>query len=145
MKIISLLKAVLTEDMNLFKYSSRKNTTKFKKMLLPIFLFLIVVSSILSYSILIGTELNKVNLNYVLLTMFVFIVTSLTFIQGIYKSQSILFEAKDNDLLFSLPIKKSHILFVRIFKLLLFQCFYYQHLLPIFILSIQVLTFISYL
>ena len=98
MKIISLLKAVLTEDMNMFKYSSKKNTTKFKKMLLPIFLFLVVVSSILSYSILIGTELNKVNLNYVLLTMFVFIVTSLTFIQGIYKSQSILFEAKDNDL-----------------------------------------------
>ena len=56
MKIISLLKAVLTEDMNMFKYSSKKNTTKFKKMLLPIFLFLVVVSSILSYSILIGTE-----------------------------------------------------------------------------------------
>ena len=30
MKIISLLKAVLTEDMNMFKYSSKKNTTKFK-------------------------------------------------------------------------------------------------------------------
>lgn len=134
MKIISLLKAVLTEDMNMFKYSSKKNTTKFKKMLLPIFLFLVVVSSILIYSILIGTELNKVNLNYVLLTMFVFIVTSLTFIQGIYKSQSILFEAKDNDLLFSLPIKKSHILFVRIFKLLLFQFIYnLMFLLPAFI------------
>lgn len=134
MKIISLLKAVLTEDMNIFKYSSKKDSSKTKKVLFPIFLYLIVLISILSYSIIIGKELNKVNLEFVILTMFIFLVTSLTLIQGIYKSQSILFECKDNDLLFSLPIKKSTILLVRIFKLLLFQFIYnLMFLLPAYI------------
>ena len=123
-KNISLLRAILTNDMNMFKYRTKSNSSKFKKMLLPIFLFLVVVSSILGYSILIGKELDKVNLNYVLLSMFIFMVTFLALIQGIYKSQSILFEGSDNDLLFSMPIKRSTILFARIFKLLIFQFIY---------------------
>lgn len=123
-KNISLLKAILTNDMNMFKYRTKSNSSKYKKMLLPIFLFLVVVSSILGYSMLIGKELDKVNLNYVLLSMFIFMVTFLALIQGIYKSQSILFEGSDNDLLFSMPIKRSTILFARIFKLLIYQFIY---------------------
>ena len=43
MKRISLLKAVLTEDMNMFKYSAGKNASKFKKRILPIFLFIFIL------------------------------------------------------------------------------------------------------
>ena len=50
MKTISLLKAVLTEDMNLFKYTSGKNASKIKKAILPIILFLIVMYSIGYYA-----------------------------------------------------------------------------------------------
>ena len=44
--------------------------------------------------------------------------------EGIYKTQGMLFEAKDSDLLFSLPISKSQIFFTRVVKLLVFQFIY---------------------
>lgn len=124
MKTISLLKAVLTEDMNLFKYTSGKNASKINKAILPIVLFLIFMFSIGYYAYLIAEPLHQVNLTYIMLSMFIFIISIITLIEGIYKSQGILFETKDNDLLFSLPISKKKILFVRIFKLMLFQYLY---------------------
>ena len=136
MKTISLLKAVLTEDMNMFKY---KTTSKKKihKILMPVFLFLLVATAIGSYTYMIGKALHQVNLTYVMLTMFILLVTILTFTAGIYKSQGILFDTKDNDLLFSLPIKKSKILLIRILKLLIFQYIYnLMFLLPAFVIYI---------
>lgn len=137
MKTLSLLKAVLTEDMNMFKYSAGKNASTKKKILLPVLLFLIVCYSIGYYGYIIAKPLYEVNLTYVMLSLFIFIVTIITLIEGIYKSQGILFECKDNDLLFSLPIKRSQILFVRIFKLILFQYIYnLMFLLPTFVIYI---------
>ena len=69
-------------------------------------------------------ELAPMNLTYIIITMFIMLTTLLTLIEGIYKSQGILFEAKDNDLLFSLPISKSKIFFTRVFKLITFQFLY---------------------
>ncbi len=137
MKTLSLLKAVLTEDMNMFKYSAGKNASTKKKILLPVLLFLIVCYSIGYYGYIIAKPLYEVNLTYVMLSLFIFIVTIITLIEGIYKSQGILFECKDNDLLFSLQIKRSQILFVRIFKLILFQYVYnLMFLLPTFVIYI---------
>ena len=121
MKTFSLLRAILSQDMNLFKYSTKENSSKIKKILLPIVLFLLVSFSIGSYAFMISSKLAPLNLTYIMLSMFIFMVVILTFMQGIYKSQGILFETKDNDLLFSLPISKGKILFARIFKLLLFD------------------------
>ena len=42
MKLISLLKAVLSQDMNMFKYSVGKSASKLKKVSLPLLLFVIV-------------------------------------------------------------------------------------------------------
>lgn len=124
MKVFSLLRAVLTEDMNLFKYSAGKNASRARKIIFPIFLFLIMGVSIGYYAYEIGNVLHQVNLTYVMLSLFIFMVSVITIIEGIYKSQGILFEAKDNDLLFSLPISRGKILFVRMFKLILFQYLY---------------------
>lgn len=136
-KLFSLLKAVLSQDMSMFKYKTGNNASKVKKTLFPIFLFLIVSLSISFYAYMIAEPLHKVNLTFVMLSMFLALVTILTFMSGIYKSQGILFEAKDNDLLFSLPIKRSSILFLRIFKLVLFQYIYnLMFLLPAFIVYI---------
>ena len=136
-KLFSLLKAVLSQDMSMFKYKTGNNASKVKKTLFPIFLFLIVSLSISFYTYMIAEPLHKVNLTFVMLSMFLALVTILTFMSGIYKSQGILFEAKDNDLLFSLPIKRSSILFLRIFKLVLFQYIYnLMFLLPAFIVYI---------
>ena len=137
MKTISLLKAVLSQDMNVFKYSAKRNSSKLNKILFPIMLFIIVGISIGTYAYMIGKNLAPFNLTYIMVSMFIMMVTILTFIEGIYKSQGILFESKDNDLLFSLPIKKSQILFVRIVKLLLFQYIYnLLFLLPAFVIFI---------
>ena len=137
MKTFSLLKAALSQDMNMFKYKAKRNSSKIKKILFPFFLFTIVCISIGTYAYMIAEKLAPHHLTYIMLSMFIMIVTILTFIEGIYKSQGILFEAKDNDLLFSLPIKKSQILFVRVMKLLLFQYLYnLMFLLPAFIVFI---------
>ena len=124
MKTFSLLKAALSQDMNIFKYSTKRNSSKLNKILFPIVLFVIVCISIGTYAYMIGKNLAPFSLTYVMVSMFIMVVTIMTFIEVIYKSQGILFESKDNDLLFSLPIKKSQILFVRIVKLLLFQYIY---------------------
>ena len=122
-KLVSLLKATMSQDMNLFRIRT-KNESKTRKMVLPIFLFLVVMFSIGSYAAMFAEQLAPMNLTYIILTMFIMLTSFLTLIEGIYKSQGILFDAKDNDLLFSLPISKTKILFTRIFKLVTFQLLY---------------------
>ena len=83
MKLISLLKAVLSQDMNMFKYSVGKNASKLKKVSLPLLLFVIVSISIGYYAYLIAEVLTPMNLTYIMLSMFMAVVTMLTFIEGI--------------------------------------------------------------
>lgn len=122
-KLISLLKAAMSQDMSLFKIKS-KNESKFSKIVLPILLALIVMFSVGSYAAMLAEELAKYELTYIILTIFIMITSLLTIIEGVYKSQGILFEAKDNDLLFSMPISKSKIFFTRLFKLISFEFLY---------------------
>lgn len=134
-KLFSLIKASFSQDMNFFNYKSKKNSKN--KLFLPLFLFIIVGISIGGYAELIAKPLHEVHMTYVLLTLVLFIVSVLTFMQGIYKSQGILFESKDNDMLLSLPFKKSTILFLRIFKLISFQYIYnLMFLMPCYIIYI---------
>lgn len=122
-KLISLLKATMSQDMSLFKIKS-KNESKFNKIILPIVLGLIVMFSVGSYAAMLAEELVKYNLTYIILTIFIMVTSLLTIIEGVYKSQGILFEVKDNDLLFSMPISKSKIFFTRLFKLISFEFLY---------------------
>lgn len=122
-KLLSLLKATMSQDMSLFKIKS-KNKSKISKMILPIFLACVLMFSIGSYAQIMAEVLAQVGLTYIILTLFVMVTSLLTLIEGMYKSQGILFEAKDNDLLFSMPITKSKIFFTRIFKMISFQVLY---------------------
>lgn len=122
-KLISLLKATMSQDMSLFRIKS-KNKSKLNKIILPIVLTLVVMFAVGSYAGMFAEVLAPMNLTYIILTMFIMFTSLLTVIEGIYKSQGILFEAKDNDLLFSLPISKSKIFFTRVFKLISFQFLY---------------------
>lgn len=122
-KLASLLKATMSQDMSLFRMKSR-NESKARKIVLPIVLSLIVMFAIGSYAVMFAEALAPNNLTYIILTIFIMFTSLLTVIEGIYKSQGILFEAKDNDLLFSLPISKSKIFFTRVFKLITFQFLY---------------------
>lgn len=123
-KFSSLLRAMLSQDMNFFKYKTNGNSSKLKKILFPLILGAIVMFAVGTYATMFAEPLSKVGLTFVMLTLFIIVVTVTTFMEGMYKSQGILFECKDNDLLFSLPIKKSKIFALRVIKLLLFQFVY---------------------
>ena len=71
MKTISLLKAALSQDMNMFKYSTKRNSSKIKKVLFPIFLFIAVCISVGTYAYMISEKLAPQHLTYIMLSMFV--------------------------------------------------------------------------
>lgn len=122
-KIYALIKANMSEGMNLFKVNTKKKNN-FTKVLLPFFLTLIIMGAMYSYSYRIMEQLENVNMQFVLLTLFVIITSVLTIIEGIYKSGNLLFNCKDDNLLLSLPIKKSTVLFIRVFKFYVFELLY---------------------
>ena len=122
-KIISLIKATMTENMSIFRVKNKHQSTA-QKRILPIILFGLIFFVMWSYANMFMEQLNKVNMEFVGLMIFVFITTIMTLIEGIYKSSNLLFNCKDDNLLFSLPINKSTVLFIRIFKFYIFELLY---------------------
>lgn len=121
-RLVSLLKACMTEDMSLFQIRAKKRGASSK--VLPVFLVLVIGFSIWSYANMLLDTLLPLNAGFVMLTMCVLVTSVLTLIEGVYKSGSLLFNCKDDDLMLSLPIKRSTVLFVRIFKLYVFELLY---------------------
>ena len=121
--MLSLIKANMSEGMNLFRINTKKKNN-FTKIILPIILTLVLMGAMYSYSELIMEQLKPVNMQFVLLTLFVIITSALTLIEGIYKSGNLLFNCKDDNLLLSLPIKRGTVLFIRVFKFYVFELLY---------------------
>ena len=69
-KLISLLKATMSQDMSLFKIKS-KNESKINKIILPIFLSLVVMFSVGTYAAILAEELVTYDLTYIILTIFI--------------------------------------------------------------------------
>lgn len=122
-KALSLIKATMTENMSIFRVKN-KHQSKVQKRVLPIIIFGLIFFVMWSYANMFMEQLNKVNMEFVGLTIFIFITTILTVIEGIYKSSNLLFNCKDDNLLFSLPISKKTVLFTRIFKFYVFELLY---------------------
>lgn len=122
-KFFSLIKANMSEGMNLFRIST-KNKNTFNKIFLPIILTLVLMGVMYSYSEMLMQELEKANMEFVLLTVFIIFISVMTIFEGIYKSGNLLFNCKDDNLLLSLPIKKNTVLFLRVFKFYLFELLY---------------------
>ncbi|MBR6033344.1 MAG: hypothetical protein IKP28_01100 [Clostridia bacterium] len=122
-RMISLLKACMTQNMNLFKVANKKQSQTTKK-ILPILIALMFLFYIWSYANMLMEPLVQVHQEITLLALFAFFSVMLTIIEGIYKSGSLLFNCKDDNLLLSLPIKKSTVLFVRMFKFYVFELLY---------------------
>ena len=123
MKTLSLIKATMTDGMNLFKISTKKNT-KFTRVGLPIIIAIILMLSMMTYSDQLILTLKPINMEFVLLTIFIVMTSVITFLEGIYKSGSLVFNCKDDNLMFSLPIKKSTVLFIRLLKFYVFELMY---------------------
>lgn len=122
-KIFSLIKASMTEGMNLFKISTKKQNT-FTKIGLPCIVTLVLMSVMYSYCEVIISELESASMQFVLLTIFVIVTSVMTLIEGIYKSSGLLFNCKDDNLLLALPIKRRTVLFIRLFKFYVFELMY---------------------
>jgi len=122
-KLLSLIKATLSSDMSLFKIKS-KSDKKTSKIGFLIFITVLIFISIYSYAEMFMEPLSNVHLEYVLLTIFIVLTAILTLSEGVYKASSLIFNCKDDNLLLSLPIKKSTVIFIRIFKFYLFELLY---------------------
>ena len=119
-KTISLIKACMSSDMNIFKIKAKKDS-KVSKLMLPIVLSFLIMFYMWVYANMILEKLEPLNLQFIALSLFVFVISMMTFVEGVYKSGNLLFNCKDDQLLLSLPIKKSTVLFIRIFKFYVFE------------------------
>ena len=119
-KIISLLRACMTSDMSLFKINTKKSNGKKNKALVG-FIALCFMSSVWSYANMLFEKLAPMHMQFLVLSMFVLIISVLTIIEGIYKTGSLIFDCRDDNLLLSLPLKRRTVLFVRVFKFYVFE------------------------
>ena len=119
-KLISLIKACMTSDMNIFKIKQKKDNKKsnIKLMLVIAFFFMF---SIWTYANMFFEKMAPLHLQEIVLSIFVFLVSILVIGEGIYKTGPLLFNCKDDQLLLSLPIKRSTVFFVRVFKFYVFE------------------------
>ena len=120
---LSLIKVSLNHDMNIFKINSKKQS-KFTKIILPIIITIYIMIIVGVYSNELMKHLIPIHMEFFVLSLFVIFISLITIIEGIYKSGSLLFNCKDDDLLLSLPIKRRTILFIRIFKFYTFELLY---------------------
>jgi ABC-2 type transport system permease protein len=119
-KLLSLLKAAMTENMNIFRMKNKKDKGKFNS-LLPVILVIALFFAFWSYANIFMEKLHESHMEFFGLTLFIVFTSLFTIVEGIYKSGSLLFNCKDDDLLLSLPIKRKTVLFVRIFKFYIFE------------------------
>ena len=123
-KFFTLLKASLTEGMSLFKVRTRKTGKEKSGAGLVVGLSALIAFSVGFYVLGILEGLNGTGRESSLLAVFVLAATLLTVIEGIYKSESLLFNCKDDDLLLSLPISRREIIWLRLLKFYLFELAY---------------------
>ena len=135
-KLYSLIRACMTSDMKIFKIKTKKNSKS--AILLPLFIALYLMFVIWGSANTMFEKIAPLHICYILLSLFVFSVSLLTFIEGIYKTGSLIFNCKDDQLLLSLPIKRRTVLFIRVFKFYVFELLYNTiFLLPIMVAYIR--------
>ena len=136
-KIISLIRVCMTSDMNVFKIKQKKDGKK-NNAALPVVISLLIMFYIWSNSNMLFEKMAPLHLQVLVVSLFVVGISLFTIIEGVYKTGSLLFNCKDDQLLLSLPIKRSTVLFVRIFKFYVFELIFNTiWLLPIMIAYIR--------
>ena len=119
-KIISLLKACMTSDMNIFKVRQKKDNKK-SNFIFPLILSFAFMFAIWSNANMIFEKLAPMHLEVLVISMIVFATSIMVIVEGVYKAGPLLFNCKDDQLLLSLPLKRSTVLFVRVFKFYIFE------------------------
>lgn len=119
-KIISLMRASMSEGMNVFRLSGKKQS-KITRIGFPLLMAVFCAFSVAIYAEMTLDFLAGTGMDFVMLTLFVLFAAGFTLIEGIYKASGLLFNCKDDDILLSLPIKKTTVLMTRVAKFYLFE------------------------
>lgn len=114
MKFRSLIKASMTEGMDIF--NMRKGGKGVK-----IFVAVAIFVAFFGWAASMMIPLKAVGSEEAILAMAVAVTSLITLIEGIYKSGSLLFNCRDDDMLLSLPLPRSRIVALRIFKFYVFE------------------------
>ena len=118
-KLYSLVRASMSSGMNLFKFKSKNN--KKKPFLFPFFVAFYLMFMVWGLANSLFEQLSPLGLEYLVLAMMVLGISLMTIMEGIYKVGPLIFNAKDDQILLSLPIKRRTVLFVKIFKFYVFE------------------------
>ena len=134
-KLYSLIKACMTSDMSLFKIKTKSSRSA---MIIPLFIAVYLMFMIWGSANTLFEKVAPFNLQSVILSFFVFSISAMTFIEGIYKAGPLIFNCKDDQLLLSLPIERKTVLFIRVFKFYVFELLFNSlYLLPIMIAYVR--------
>lgn len=110
----------MSEGMNVFRIYGKKQSKLFR-IGVPVFLAVIVMMSVAEYADMMMEPLAEVGMQYVALTVFVIVAALFILVEGVYKASGLLFNCRDDDLMLSLPVKKSTVLTIRVLKFYLFE------------------------
>ena len=136
-KLFSLIRATMTSDMQIFKIKT-KNKSRLSGFLIQFFINLYLMFIIFAMANNMFEKLTPMHIQYIFLSLAVFAISLMTLIEGIYKTGSLIFKCKDDQLLLSLPIKRRTVLFIRVFKFYIFELLFNSlFLLPIMIAYIR--------
>jgi ABC-2 type transport system permease protein len=115
-----LLKASLTEGMDIFRIKKKKDGKSsgagvtFALMAMMFFIMWVYSNSWFD-------NLSQVGRESLLLPFVIVLTTILTIIEGIYKSSSLMYNTRDDDLLLTLPISRGKIVTLKLVKFYLFE------------------------
>lgn len=124
-KLLILVKNSLFNIFNINKFLDKKNRIKtFKTLMLGFIILLIILVYVCLYSYLGMDYLKEYNLQHYIPIIFFVFTSTFIFMTTIYKSKNALFDVKDNDMLFSIPIKFKHILASRVLSLYIINLVY---------------------
>ena len=135
-KLFSLIRACMSSDMAIFKIKTKKKSKT--SALVPAFIAAYLMFMVWSGANSFLEKLAPMNLGYLILAIATMGISLITLLEGVYKAGPLLFNCKDDQLLLSLPIKRRTVLFVRFFKLYVFELLYNSmFLLPVMVAYIR--------
>ena len=120
-KLFSLLKATMSEGLQLFSYRGK---TEHSRRIMPIVLAALIGMLMLFSATTMVSDFKEDGAVSTILSIYTLVTTMVILMEGSYKSGDLLFKPKDNDMLLAMPIKRPVIVSARIIKFYVFEMLY---------------------
>lgn len=120
-KLTSLLKASMSEGIQLFSYRGK---TERSRRIMPVVLGVLIGMMMLFSATTLVTDLKADGAEATILSLYTLVTTVVILTEGVYKSGDLLFNPRDNDMLLAMPIRKPVIILARLVKFYVFELLY---------------------